>query len=246
LNHQPEAQHQKSSAIHKPKADYPIYGSSCDRCGGVAGAGGRHVDRRLQSSRRCRGARSQLIVGHPTPFTSGIPVPDRRGSRPDRKRRHQRPQILHSFRHRRDRGRRNSYPDHRQQGRAPGHHCRETDRERKCSWFCTQMAPPKRFELLTRKFVVWGSTIEIIEVRSHRRPHLGRFSLLFQSVASGRRSRRSRPLSGYLGPAFVGLACPGGSFPNGGRARYYLSARLGRSGRCSTDAKLYCHARRAK
>jgi hypothetical protein len=24
LNHQPEAQHQKSSAIHKPKADYPI------------------------------------------------------------------------------------------------------------------------------------------------------------------------------------------------------------------------------
>jgi len=25
LNHQPEAQHPKSSAIHKPQADYPIY-----------------------------------------------------------------------------------------------------------------------------------------------------------------------------------------------------------------------------
>jgi hypothetical protein len=27
LNHQLEAQHPKSSAIHKPPADYPIYGS---------------------------------------------------------------------------------------------------------------------------------------------------------------------------------------------------------------------------
>ncbi|MGA8321254.1 MAG: hypothetical protein WB774_10650, partial [Xanthobacteraceae bacterium] len=26
-NHQPEAQHPKSSAIHKPPANYPIYGS---------------------------------------------------------------------------------------------------------------------------------------------------------------------------------------------------------------------------
>ena len=32
--------------------------------------------------------------------------------------------------------------------------CWKTERERKCSWFCTQMARPKRFELLTPRFVV--------------------------------------------------------------------------------------------
>ena len=31
-----------------------------------------------------------------------------------------------------------------------------------------KMARPKRLELLTPRFVVWGSTIEIIEVRSHK------------------------------------------------------------------------------
>ena len=37
------------------------------------------------------------------------------------------------------------HQDYWQQGCAAGRHCRQTDRERECSWFCTQMARPKRF-----------------------------------------------------------------------------------------------------
>ena len=41
-----------------------------------------------------------------------------------------------------------------------GGDCRKTDRERECSWFCTQMARPERFELPTPRFVVWGRPLK--------------------------------------------------------------------------------------
>src|ERR1039458_6033183 len=50
------------------------------------------------------------------------------------------------------RGRRQGHQDHWQQRRSAGGHCRQTERERKCSWFCTQMAHPTRFERVTLAF----------------------------------------------------------------------------------------------